>query len=76
LAASFTVDREIDNKMTSAWCRRFTKTASCHALAVRVRAVDGRVLRGEAAGFMKSRGFYIGDVPGRVSINYDAINYP
>ena len=31
---------------------------------------------GKAAGFMKSCGFYIGDIPGRVSINDDAINYP
>jgi hypothetical protein len=31
---------------------------------------------GKAAGFMKSYGFYVGDVPGRVSINDDAINYP
>jgi len=25
---------------------------------------------------MKSCGFFIGDIPGRVSINDDAINYP
>jgi len=25
---------------------------------------------------MKSRGFYIGDISGRVLINDDAINYP
>jgi hypothetical protein len=32
---------------------------------------------GKAAGFKKSRGFYIGDDPGRrVLINDDAINYP
>jgi len=63
--------------MTSAWCRRFTKTASCHARALRVKRGDVRVPwePGKAAGFMESCGF-IGDIPGRVSINDDAINYP
>ena len=63
-AASFAVDREIDNKITRAWRRRFTKTASCHALAMRVKAVDPRLPPepGKAAGFMKSCGFFTGDI--------------
>ncbi len=36
-AASVPVDREIDSKITRAWRRRFTKTASCYVLGMRVR---------------------------------------
>jgi hypothetical protein len=35
-AALFTVDRQIDNKITRATRRRFTKATSCLALAMRV----------------------------------------
>jgi hypothetical protein len=43
---------------------------------VRRGQMAGAANPGKAARFMKSCGFYIGDVPGRVSINDDAINYP
>jgi hypothetical protein len=73
-AVSFTIDRKIDNKITTAWSRRFTKTASCHALAMRARGARWpvpqsrkiyKILRLLSVIFQE-----------RVSINDDAINYP
>jgi hypothetical protein len=39
-ASCAAINIEIDSQTTIVWRRRFTKTASCHAAAVRVFVID------------------------------------
>jgi hypothetical protein len=78
LAAAVAVVRAIDNKIIKAWRGRFTKTPSCHVLAMRVKGINAPVAvpwgANESRRIRQILRLFIGDTPTRALIDDDAIN--